>query len=498
MDPRAGFDGLVASVTFSGSLISFLATTAVLCCYVYYRNEQRSFRHALVFNLALAGTYTLSQRVDRALAPTSVNIHSHRHLSEFINTANNSVSGIIYLRSHALYDSPACTANGFIGQLSVQAADFSILVIALVTLLTITRTTYLPDASPFRKTLICLSVWIVPIITSCVALALGSFGPVSGNWCWIMSSRTDLRYALTHGWRIAIIFCTAGIYLFVWWYMNRHFRSLVSTVTWSGESGHGGSAGSWYDKKKKRYRRMSGDQQRAVEETEMSTVSKSRISRVVMDDGWELSAPEAAYARADGAQSGEDEDVIEQERDGPRSGRSGWMSDDKGTDDEYDSSSDQIRSIPNGRTVGFGAMPLDENPDRLTGAEWRKSKQFDATATSGSTVSEFPTRRQTRQTEREIKRMLLLNAYPIMYVILWIPGLVNRFMEASGNKSDSRVLAALQASSQFVGLANALTYGFNTALRRKVKVWWRGKTKKGRRESSRRESSRRERRNSRK
>lgn len=57
MDPRAGFDGLVASITFAGSLISFLATTVVLCCYVYYRNEQRSFRHALVFNLALAGTY---------------------------------------------------------------------------------------------------------------------------------------------------------------------------------------------------------------------------------------------------------------------------------------------------------------------------------------------------------------------------------------------------------------------------------------------------------
>lgn len=55
MDPRAGFDRLVASVTFSGSLISFVATTAVLCAYVYYRDEQRSFRHALVFNLALAG-----------------------------------------------------------------------------------------------------------------------------------------------------------------------------------------------------------------------------------------------------------------------------------------------------------------------------------------------------------------------------------------------------------------------------------------------------------
>lgn len=56
MDPRQGFDGLVASVTFSGSLISFIATSCVLASYAYYRHEQRSFRHALVFNLALAGT----------------------------------------------------------------------------------------------------------------------------------------------------------------------------------------------------------------------------------------------------------------------------------------------------------------------------------------------------------------------------------------------------------------------------------------------------------
>lgn len=58
MDPTAGFDALVAGITFSGSLLSFLATTAVLICFVYYRHEQQSFRHALVFNLALAGRET--------------------------------------------------------------------------------------------------------------------------------------------------------------------------------------------------------------------------------------------------------------------------------------------------------------------------------------------------------------------------------------------------------------------------------------------------------
>lgn len=61
MDPRSNFDGLVASVTFTGSLLSLLATTAVLISYIYYRHEQRSFRHALVFNLALAGMKTHHQ-----------------------------------------------------------------------------------------------------------------------------------------------------------------------------------------------------------------------------------------------------------------------------------------------------------------------------------------------------------------------------------------------------------------------------------------------------
>jgi hypothetical protein len=43
------------------------------------------------------------------------------HIQDFINSVNNSVSGLIVLgTNHLLMDSPSCTANGFIGQLSVQ------------------------------------------------------------------------------------------------------------------------------------------------------------------------------------------------------------------------------------------------------------------------------------------------------------------------------------------------------------------------------------------
>lgn len=356
--------------------------------------------------------------------------------------------------------------------MSVQASDFSILVIALVTLLTITRTTYMPNASRWRKVGICVSVWVVPLITATIATSMGKMGPVSGNWCWIISSQTGLRYALTHGWRIAIIFFTAGIYIFVWWYMNRHFRSMVST-TLTDLSG----ATERSRRKRKGFNRMGdGEAEEEQQDTELSTVSKSRISRVC-DDQWEMSAPEAAYVRTN-EEDGYDEEELTpggRKRSARRSRASSVCS---VSDSESEDYNDIHNRIIEEETRGQQQPPtMKTTPNRKAPPPALNSGKFDATAT---TDSEFPQRRQTRQMEREIKRMLLLNAYPIMYVILWIPGLVNRFMEATGNTSQSRVLAALQSSSQFVGLANALTYGFNTALRKKVKVWWRRRGRKGR------------------
>lgn len=365
--------------------------------------------------------------------------------------------------------------------------------------MTITRTTYLPDASSTHKTLICLSVWVMPAITASVATALGAMGPVSGNWCWIMSSRTDLRYALTHGWRIAIIFCTAGIYIFVWWYMKRHFKSMVSTGTGTGTGT--GTKGSWYSRRQG-FRKMKNgplaqddeDGVAAEGDTELTTMSKSRISRVVGDD-WELSAPEAAYVRNSeeverygygDVEEGDEQrgrDAGRRTRRRTRRGHSVDSISEREDDDDdgcYDDDNENENTDAEVRQKRQSRVRIEhKRPGRDTAA--RPKSKFDDLKTTDTTASEFPTRRQTKQMEREIKRMLLLNAYPIMYVILWIPGMVNRFMEATGHKSNSRVLAALQASSQFVGLANALTYGFNTALRKKVKMWWRGKKKaKGR------------------
>ncbi|POR34816.1 Uncharacterized protein TPAR_05011 [Tolypocladium paradoxum] len=58
-----------------------------------------------------------------------------------------------------------------------------------------------------------------------------------------------------------------------------------------------------------------------------------------------------------------------------------------------------------------------------------------------------------------LRNMLLMNGYPIAYIILWIPGIVNRLVEST--RGSLRWLAALQSKTQFVGMANALTYGFS-------------------------------------
>ena len=60
---------------------------------------------------------------------------------------------------------------------------------------------------------------------------------------------------------------------------------------------------------------------------------------------------------------------------------------------------------------------------------------------------------------QSVQKILLLNAYPLAYIILWIPGVVNRSIEATGHTS--YIAQLFQASTQLVGLANALTFSWN-------------------------------------
>jgi hypothetical protein len=73
-----------------------------------------------------------------------------------------------------------------------------------------------------------------------------------------------------------------------------------------------------------------------------------------------------------------------------------------------------------------------------------------------------------------IRKMLLMNGYPIAYIILWIPGIANRLAESVGESP--RWLKALQASTQFIGLVNSLTYGISEQTRRQARERWRSRS----------------------
>ncbi|KAL1638642.1 hypothetical protein SLS58_008760 [Diplodia intermedia] len=386
------YDKLIVTVTLVGSLLSFVATSCVLISWVVYREQQRSFRHALVLNLAIAG----------------------KPSRQFINSLNNSISGIINVRDHALSPSPACTLNGWIGQLSVQAADFSILAIALVTVLTITRKTYMPDASLGRKVMICTSVWIVPIITSSTAAGLHTMAPVSGNWCWITSQRTDLRYALGHGWRFAIMFITIGVYIYVWWYMRQHFQTMAGTQA-----------------------KGSID----LNATSSRTTNRPRASFATCGSNDVVGAKET-MERKDSASTTYDEELQLEYARMPKS--------------HLVAAADSASNFP----AASGRPPAAQFPGRSDGGAINAKFTFNVRdhhhhSTAGREEVEEEEEEEEEEEliapddvhiAREIRRMLLLNAYPIMWVLLWLPGMTNRLLEATGHKS--KALAVLQSSTK--------------------------------------------------
>ena len=66
-----------------------------------------------------------------------------------------------------------------------------------------------------------------------------------------------------------------------------------------------------------------------------------------------------------------------------------------------------------------------------------------------------------------VQRALLLNAYPLAYIILWLPAIANRLVEATGHSST--VMQFMQVTAQLIGLANALTYGWNEKVAKQLK-----------------------------
>lgn len=400
--------------------------------------------------------------------------------------------------------------------------------IVIVTLLTITQKTYLPNVSFLAKTMICLSTWAVPIITSITAVAMGAMSPVSGNWCWITAKRTDLRYALTHGWRVVIIFLTVLLYVYIWWYVRRHFKALFGAER-SRSGGYNPLTGQITSGKD---RLKSGSAEQVAlcgREQPLNIVINSNDSpnRARAPSGGEPVWQTEALGR--GFSSLSTDLPIQGTQNQPRdlyqgatdAATGGWYLLQKPAEtrpakqnvfypavpatarerncDGGGNSRDWIvwsydihvsftkqQNHPSSSDPGLSSAPCPQpgvtGPhSRMTTISSPITNSSPATKHPAHThvegqsnphhgpSSDAPRAHNSRSFEKEVRRMLLLNAYPTLYVLLWIPGIVNRFMEATGTSpSNTRIVGALQSTSQFVGFANAATFGLSAAMRRRI------------------------------
>ncbi|SJK96871.1 uncharacterized protein ARMOST_00117 [Armillaria ostoyae] len=340
----SNFELALALSNLIGSALSSLGSGFIILCYVFLP-VKKHYRHLLILNLAIA---------------------------DCINATTNVISGSVVLSAGSLSRTPACIANGFIEQLSVQATDTSILAISIVTIMIVTAS---QDSSWNAKSdknkerfvvIVCIYTWVMPVLTSFIALGKGYYTAVSGNWCWLTPEPVYVRYVLTHGWRFLFIFIEIGLYTYLYIYLRRQMkvRNLVSTRS-------------------------------------------TPHSRMNLRNGFH--------------------------------------------DLEQTSGSIQMDEFPI-------KMACDQPPTPYV------ETKNDPSSPRSVVVSLPP---HPHDLQKQISRMLLLNAYPIAYILLWIPGICNRLVEASGHSS--RVLQIMQASTQFVGFANALTYGWNERVARSLR-----------------------------
>ncbi|KAE9369886.1 hypothetical protein N431DRAFT_469765 [Stipitochalara longipes BDJ] len=179
-----------------GDLLSFITAAFVLTTFSLIPTKPGHIRQKLICNLIVA---------------------------ELVLEGNNSVSGIMILaRGRDLDNGPWCEANGFITQLAVQAVDCCIFSISFILLYMITHPSALLDPTIPITVLLIIAPWILPIITSSIALAKHYIHPIHGNYCWIQANPTYLRYILTHGWRFVIIVAVVAMGVFTRFYLKRH------------------------------------------------------------------------------------------------------------------------------------------------------------------------------------------------------------------------------------------------------------------------------------
>ncbi|KAF5619602.1 cyclic amp receptor 2 [Fusarium tjaetaba] len=250
---------------------------------------------------------------------------------------------------------------------------------------------------------------------------------------------------MAHGWRIFVIFSTVTIYIYIWVYLRRRLGSKVAET-----------------------RQPRGDAPASRKVTCLPLKNPRRNGfQVTGHEEFELDPFELVQPNTTATKPA----MFPKESQSPPSPRENTFKEinmEFGERTQAGPSEAQglsMRHRPTASKSGADLPRLEVTGNPIAEVYTPRQSQYSQISALQTNTSEFHMRPSTDQVELEIQRMLLLNAYPFMYVLLWAPGLINRLMEASGNPNSKTINVALQAPTQFIGLANALTYGFNHYLR---------------------------------
>lgn len=165
-------------------------------------------------------------------------------IAHFLNSGNNSLMNWWINLHHGVLNPWYCTLNGFIGQFTVQAADFSILLIGIVTCITITNPMEL-CFSRIESFLPLAFFGIIGICTATSTIGLKTIGydwlGNSGDWCWFSpyhSLSTTIRFTLTQGPRMAIFLVLILLYGKTFLFLRNLSRKTMMTeqIQWSMKS----------------------------------------------------------------------------------------------------------------------------------------------------------------------------------------------------------------------------------------------------------------------
>ncbi|KAI5779103.1 G protein-coupled glucose receptor regulating Gpa2-domain-containing protein [Geopyxis carbonaria] len=424
MGAITGFNLAKSVLGLMGNASSAVGAGFIALCYIFLLPVGSHFRHKLILNLAIA---------------------------DFMNATIGTFNQCYLLYTGATFPAgPSCTGVGTLVQISVQAIDVSILAIAIVTVMAIVKPRAFEHWSATRSYLAVASIWILPLTTALSAAAAGLYEPATGGWCWIKPKPAYLRYVLTHGWRFVIIAIIFGLYIYLYIFLRSHFKELSSA------SGGGGSvsAGSRIGE----FRRK------------MSASLSSKLRGGNGDD--------------------DDEGVALREMP-PRTPNPGYNA---GKDVHWQNSSISSPSKPlpplpalapsaihvqttinmSSPTPPPASTPRFYHPSpsiSYPSPSTASTKFTNTTATTSSastTLKPFDNSNAHAQKLARIRKVLLMRAYPTWFVVLWIPGIANRMVEATGGVSPPWLIL-LQSSTSYIGLANAITYGWNEGIMRELK-----------------------------